>query len=610
MGSKCLEPALMLMLAAAPVVGQGSLQWKSGGRSAGTDWTAPVAGVAGGLGGAGRHWILEFEVPPAVAQVARVQESGFRVVGMLPLNGLVVFGPDPRATLLPGVRWVGRFEATQKLSPLVNTGPQPVEQWEDVAYLVEAFPDAGMDAVRALIQALGLTLLNHPNLLPNQLLVRGRQEDVLRLSGWDEITYVFPASRDLMEGRPVIGCSGAANSLGWMGQYVARAGEGWEGAGRNPVDLQYHFERFSAALPEEEQKAEITKALLEWSRHAKIRFHLAPDLSAPKSLVFLFAQRSHGCPYTFDGRGGVLAHTYYPAPPNPEPIAGDMHLDEEEVWRIGADVDLYSVVLHELGHALGLAHSDRPGAVMYPYYRRLTTLTKEDIEAIQELYASPDDAPSEPGEPAAPQAALEITVEKPGAGFATAAAVTELRGKVSGAGSGVRVHWASDRAASGTAGLLAQPDGTVVWSVPAVPLLPGRNLFTITASDPQRAKVAVVTLTAYRNDPDPAPSPQEPVSPPSPSRDTTPPTIQISSPPGSTSSTSAAKATMRGRASDNAGVAAVEWASSAGGSGPCFGTASWACQDIPLLVGANVLTVRAKDTAGNTAWRSAVVTRR
>jgi len=56
----------------------------------------------------------------------------------------------------------------------------------------------------------------------------------------------------------------------------------------------------------------------------------------------------------------VLAHTFYPSPPNPEPIAGDVHLDDDEEWVIGSDlsvrsVDLFSVSLHELGHALGWA---------------------------------------------------------------------------------------------------------------------------------------------------------------------------------------------------------------------------------------------------------------
>ena len=114
----------------------------------------------------------------------------------------------------------------------------------------------------------------------------------------------------------------------------------------------------------------------EWSRVASVAFSPAGGPYLERTLNFLFAAGSHGDAYPFDGPGMALAHTYYPAPPNPEPIAGDLHFDDAEEWVAGPDltvrsVDLYSVTLHELGHALGLGHSDVPGAVMYPYYRRL-----------------------------------------------------------------------------------------------------------------------------------------------------------------------------------------------------------------------------------------------
>ncbi len=57
------------------------------------------------------------------------------------------------------------------------------------------------------------------------------------------------------------------------------------------------------------------------------------------------------------------------------------------------------MALHEVGHALGLPHSDRPEDLMYPTTRR-PELTPRDIATIQLLYHLPTrsikwpDAPS------------------------------------------------------------------------------------------------------------------------------------------------------------------------------------------------------------------------
>lgn len=73
-------------------------------------------------------------------------------------------------------------------------------------------------------------------------------------------------------------------------------------------------------------------------------------------------------------------------------------------WDQSADppilaTDLQSIVLHELGHVIGLGHCTVFGAVMQPFYSRGTryTLQTADLTGVSTLYGPPTDVDTERG---------------------------------------------------------------------------------------------------------------------------------------------------------------------------------------------------------------------
>lgn len=93
--------------------------------------------------------------------------------------------------------------------------------------------------------------------------------------------------------------------------------------------------------------------------------------------------------HVFDGAFGVLAHGYYP-PVNGDTAAGDIHFDSDEDWKLGwggGGFNVYQVLTHELGHALGLDHSDVPDSLMNPYYTEdFMGPQADDIAGMQYIY--------------------------------------------------------------------------------------------------------------------------------------------------------------------------------------------------------------------------------
>ena len=115
--------------------------------------------------------------------------------------------------------------------------------------------------------------------------------------------------------------------------------------------LLYKISRYPSKrlLSKQEVIQAMEEAFKVWSDVADLEFERVTDGEA--HIVIEFSSGDHGDDDPFDGRGGTLAHAFFPV------FGGDVHFDSEENWTVKSfdGVSLVQSATHEIGHSLGEA---------------------------------------------------------------------------------------------------------------------------------------------------------------------------------------------------------------------------------------------------------------
>jgi len=149
------------------------------------------------------------------------------------------------------------------------------------------------------------------------------------------------------------------------------------------------FAKLNASFSTAQWQLQFARALQTWADVTPLNIRFVTDSGAAWSA----SGNTQGDSRFGDIRFGAyvrtdnyLAYTYYPSSGTG---GGDEFLNSNSTFHIGANTDLYSALVHETGHAIGLAHSTVLGAVMYPSILAVYPgLNADDIAGVQSIYGA------------------------------------------------------------------------------------------------------------------------------------------------------------------------------------------------------------------------------
>ena len=147
------------------------------------------------------------------------------------------------------------------------------------------------------------------------------------------------------------------------------------------------FAHLDSQHPTATWQREFARALQTWSQYAPLNFTFVGDDGSPTGVD----GAPQGDPRFGDIRlgaraMGALGFGWFPRGTT---RGGDIILSTDYSYAIGSVVDLYSLLLHESGHALGLQHSTDTDAVMSGVASRVVSdLSADDIAGIRAIYGA------------------------------------------------------------------------------------------------------------------------------------------------------------------------------------------------------------------------------